>query len=159
MERQVVEEVSGVGVEFPSCSDDLHFGLYMGRKSVRDLDTIGRREERQDLLDRVSRTIKEGAAERGLPLAEHKQECLILRNKIGRRGRHGMTEKVKWLGVILDEDLDFGQHWEYRINRARNLLEGLDGVGSSKWGMSPLSWRQAYTGMVGSVAAWGIEVG
>ena len=25
--------------------------------------------------------------------------------------------------------------------------------------MSPLSWRQAYTGMIRSVASWGIEVG
>ena len=51
-----------------------------------------------------------------------------------------MAEKVKWLGVLLDEDLDFGQHWEYRIGKARSLLGALDGVGSSKWGMSPLSW-------------------
>ena len=61
--------------------------------------------------------------------------------------------------MILDEDLDFGPHWEYRIGKARSLLGALEGVGSSKWGMSPLSWRQAYTGMVRSVASWGIEVG
>ena len=103
--------------------------------------------------------MKEVAAERGLPLAEDKEERLVLRNRNGRRGRQGVAEKVKWLGVILDEDLDFGPHWEYRISKARSLLGALDGVGSSKWGMSPLSWRQAYTGMVRSVASWGIEVG
>ena len=66
---------------------------------------------------------------------------------------------MKWLGVILDEDLDFAQYWEYRIRKARSLLGAFDGVGSSKWGMSPLNWRQAYTGMIRSVAAWGIQVG
>ena len=96
-----------------------------------------------DLLDRVLRTLKQVAREGGLPLAEHKEEDLILRERAGRRGRRGVAEKVKWLGVILDEDLDFGQHWEYRIRKARSLLGALDGMGSSKCGMSPLSWRQA----------------
>ena len=66
---------------------------------------------------------------------------------------------MKWLEVILDEELDFGAHWKARIAKAHNLLGALDGVGTCKWGMSPLSWRQAYTGMIGSVASWGIEVG
>ena len=66
---------------------------------------------------------------------------------------------MKWLGVILDEDLDFGPHWETRILKACSLLGALDGVGSSKWGMSPLSWQQAYMGMICSIASWGVEVG
>ena len=103
--------------------------------------------------------LKKVAAEHGLPLAEDKEERLVLRSRAGRRGRRGVSEEVKWLGMILDEDLDFGQHWDYRIGKARSLLGALDGVGSSKWGMSPLSWRQAYTGMVRSVASWVIEVG
>ena len=52
----------------------------------------------------------------------------------------------------MDEDLDFGQHWAYWIRKARSLIGALDGVGSSKWGMSLLSWRQAYTGMIRSVS-------
>ena len=159
MERRVVEEVWGVGVEFPSYIYDLHCGLYVGRRGVGDLDAIERRERMGDLLDRVSKTLKEVAGKRGLPLAEDKEERLILRDKTGRRGRRGVAEKVKWLGVILDEDLDFGQHWEYRIRKARSLLGALDGVGYSKWGMSLLSWRQAYTGMIRSDSAWEIEVG
>lgn len=43
-----------------------------------------------------------------------------------------MAEKVKWLGVILDDELDVGQHWEYWMYKARSMLEALDGVGSSK---------------------------
>ena len=58
------------------------------------------------------RTFKEVAVERGLPLTKDKEESLILREKAGRRERRGVAEKVKWLGVILDTDLDFGQHWE-----------------------------------------------
>ena len=85
-----------------------------------------------DFLDRVSRTLKEVVGEWGLPLAEDKEEHLILRDRAGRRGRRWMAEKVKGLGVILDEDLDFGQHWEYRIRKARSLHRPLDGVGLSK---------------------------
>ena len=159
MKRRIKEEVPGVSVEFPSYVDDLHCGLYDGGRMARELGAIDRRKRMEELLDRVSAVLKEVAAERGLPLAEHKEERLVLRNRNGRRGRRGIAEKVKWLGVILDEDLDFGPHWEYRIGKARSLLGALDGVGSSKWGMSPLSWRRAYTGMVRSVASWGIEVG
>ena len=159
MERRVVEKVPGVGVEFPSYVDDLYCGLYVRGRGVGDFNAIERRERMGDLLDRVSKTLKEVAGERSLPLAEDKEERLILRDRTGLRGRRGVAEKVTWLGVILDEDLDFGQHWEYRIWKARSLLGALDGVGSSKWGMTPLSWRQAYTGMIRSVEVWGIEVG
>lgn len=54
-----------------------------------------------------------------------------------------MVEKEKSLGVILDDKLDFSQYWEYRIQKARSLVGAWDGVGSSKWGMSPLSCRKA----------------
>ena len=46
----------------------------------------------------------------------------------------GVAEKVKLLCVILDDELEFGQHWEYQIQKARSLLRALDGVGSSRWG-------------------------
>ena len=159
MEQRIQEVVPGVGVEFPSYVDDLHCGLYDVRASSRRLDEVERREEMGDLVDRVTVVLKEVAAERGLPLAKDKEERLILRGGGGRRGKRGVCEKVKWLGVILYEDLDFGRHWETRIAKARNLLGALDGVGTSRWGMSPLSWRQAYTGMIRSVACWGVEIG
>ena len=117
------------------------------------------RERMEDLVDRVSVVLKEVATDRGLPLAEDKEEQLILRSGGGCRGKRGDCEKVKWLSVILNEDLDFGPHWETQITKARNLLGALDRVGPSRWGMSPPSWRQAYTGMIHSVASWGVEVG
>ena len=112
-----------------------------------------------DLVVLVSKVLKEVAGERGLPLAEDKEERVILQGGDGRRGRRGDCEKVKWLGVILDEDLDFVAHWESRIANARKLLSALDGVGTAREGMSPLSWQQAYMGMIRAVASWGVEVG
>lgn len=110
IERQIKEEVPGVGVEFPSYVDDLPFGLYDDRRATRGLEEVERRECMQDLVTRVSNVLKEVAEELRLPLAEDKEERLILRSKGDRRGGRGEVEKVKWLGVILDEDLDFGPH-------------------------------------------------
>ena len=81
MERRIKEEVLGVSVEFPSYVDDLHCGLYDEGRMARELGTIDRRERMEELLDRVSAVLKEVAAECGLPLAEDKQERLVLRNK------------------------------------------------------------------------------
>ena len=159
LEWRIREEVPGVGVEFTSYVDDLHCRLYDMQTSVRRLEVVQRWEGMGDLVDWVSVVLKEVAAERGLPLAEDKEERLILWGGNGRRGKRGVGKKVKWLGVILDEDLDFGPHWTTRTAKARNLLGALDRVGTSRWGMSPLSWRQAYTGMIRSVASWGMEVG
>ena len=86
MERRIVEEVPGVGVEFCSYVDDLHCGLYVRQRGVGGLDAIGQKERMEDLLDRVSRTIKEVAGERDLHLAEDQEERLILRDKTGAGG-------------------------------------------------------------------------
>ena len=154
-----MEELPGLRIEFPSYVDDLHCGLYdegVGRRGEGELD---RRESMGEWLDRASVVIKEVGAEFRLPLAEDKEEMLVLRDKRGRRGRRWTVEKVKWLGVLLDDELGFGPHWEYRIGKARKLLGAIDGVGNSAWGMSPLSWRQAYMGMIRAVTAWGVEIG
>ena len=63
------------------------------------------------------------------------------------------------MGVLLDKETDLGPHWEHRIGKAWKLLEAIDGVGNSAWVMSPLSWRQAYMGMIRAVASWGVEIG
>src|SRR4029077_2185487 len=128
----------------------------LGRTSV---DEVGRREHMNDLLDRASVTVKEVASEWGLPLVAGKEEGMVLRDVRGRRGRRGAVEKVKWLGVILDNSLDFGPYWKHRIGKARSLLGAIGGLGTSRWGLSPVSWRLVYTGMVRAVAAWGVEIG
>ena len=158
MAHRVKEEVGRVEVQFPSYVDDLHCGLYdmqgAGEEEVK-------RERMLDLVVRAQRVVTEVAAEQGLSLAADKEESMVLRGGCGRKKnrRNGIAEKVKWLGVILDDRLDFKEHWRYRIGKARSLLGALGGVGNSKWGMSPVSWRVAYMGMVCPVASWGLEIG
>ena len=115
----------------------------------------------QDLVARVQRVVTEVAAERRLPLAADKTESMVLRGGCGRKKRRkkGLVEKVKWLGVILDDHLDFKEHWRNRIGKARSILGALGSVGNSRWGMAPVSWRAAYMGMVRAVASWGVEIG
>ena len=158
MERRVKEEVGRVEVQFPSYVDDLHCGLY-DMRGAEEEET--KRERMQDLVIRVQRVVAEVAAEQELPLAGDKEESMVLRGGYGRKKnrKNGIAEKVRWLGVILDDRLDFKEHWRHRIGKARSLLGALGGVGNSKWGMSPVSWRAAYSGMVRAVASWGVEIG
>lgn len=102
--------------------------------------------------------LKEVAVDRGLPLVEDKEKRLINRNSWGKRGLQGMAEKVKWLGVILNQDLDFRPHLKYRIPKARGLLRARDGVGSNRLQICPLSWRQVYARMIKSEASWALKV-
>ena len=136
MERRLMEELPNLRIEFPSYVDDLHCGLYDEGACVRGGRELDRRESMGEWLDRASVVIKEVGAEFRLPLAEEKEERLILREKRGRRGRRGTAEKVKWLGVLLDDELDFGPHWEYRVGKARKLLGQLVG-GELKLGYEP----------------------
>ena len=158
IERRVREEVGRVDIQFPSYVDALHCGLYDGRVAGEE---EAKRERMQDLVARVQRVVTEVAAEQRLPLAADKEESMVLRGGCGgkKRRKNGLAEKVKWLGVILDDSLDFKEHWRHRIGKARSLLEALSCVGNSEWAMGPVSWRAAYTGMVRAVASWGVEIG
>ena len=158
MERRVKEEVGTVVVQFPSDVDDLHCGLYARRVAGEE---EAKSKRMQDLVARVQQVVTEVAAEQRLPLAADNEESMVLRGGCGRKKRrkNGLVEKVKWLRVILDDRLDFKEHWRHWIGKARSLLGALGGVGNSNWGMSPVSWRAAYTGMVRAVASWGVEIG
>ena len=102
----------------------------------------------------------EVAAEQRVPLAADKEESMVLRGGCGRkkRRRNGLAGKVNWLGVILDERLDFKEHWRHWIGKACSLPEALGGVANLTWGMSLVSWRAVYTGMVRAVASWDVEI-
>ena len=158
MELRVKGEVDRVDFQFPSYVDDLHCGQYDMRTTGVEED---KRERLQDLVARVQRVVTEVAVERRLPLAADKAESMVLKGGCGRKKRrkNGLAEKVKWLGVILNDCLNFKKHWRHRIGKAHSLLEALGGVRNSKWGMGPVSWRAAYTGMVRAVAIWGVESG
>ena len=138
MEHRVREEVVRVDVQFPSYGDDLHCGLYDKRATGEE---EAKRERMQDLVARVQRVVTEVAAEWRLPLAADNEESMVLRGGCGRKKRrkNGLAERVKWLGVILDDRLDFKEHWRHRIGKARLLLGALGGVGNARWGMGPVS--------------------
>ena len=81
----------------------------------------------QDLVTRVQRVVTEVVAEQTLPLAADKEESMVLRGGSGRKKRrkNGLTERVKWLGAIQDDRLDFKEHWRRRIGIARSFLGAL----------------------------------
>ena len=117
MERRVKEQVGRVEVQFPSYVDDLHCGLY-DRRGAGEEEV--KYEGMQDLIARVQRVVAEVVAEQRLPLAADKEKSMVHRGGGGRkkRRRYGLAEKVKWLGVILDDSLDFKEHWGHRIGKA-----------------------------------------
>ena len=130
MERRVQEELRRVDVQFPTYVDNLHCGLYDRRGAGKE---EVRRERMQDLVSRVQKVVAEVVAEQQLPLAADKEELLVLSGAGGsKKRRNGLTEKVKSLGVILDDCLDFKEHWRHRIGKARSLLRALGGVGNSR---------------------------
>ena len=92
-----------------------------------------------------------------LPLETDKEEVLHLRNN--RRKRNADRKYIKWLGVIFDDSLEFDLHWKSRIEKARQALGALSGVGRSQWGMCPGGWKKAYEGMIRSISTWGSELG
>ena len=108
----------------------------------------------------MDEVVGEVSKEWGMPTAPDKHERLVIRSSEGRKKRRGGEAKwVKWLGIILDEDLSFDDHWQKRIEKARSLLGALKEAGNSEWGLSPRGWRQVYTGMFRTVATWGAELG
>ena len=109
------------------------------------------------VIDQVDRIVNETAEEWDLPLERGKTERIIFRKK--RKEKRKDAKWVKWLGIIVDEDLLFDHHWKSRISKARKLLGTFSGVGSANWGISPNSSRQLYTGMIKMVALWGAELG
>ena len=120
MERRVREEV-GVEIELPSYVDDIHLGIYDTHKRgarIHHAQVDG--EGVRELLTRADKVVKEVAAERGLPLEPEKEEKLVLRKGGRRNKRNKEVERVKWLGVVLDEDLEFDLHWKGRIAKARD---------------------------------------
>ena len=70
-----------------------------------------------------------------------------------------VVEKVKWLGIIIDENLVFDHHLKSWVDKVRKLQGTLSGIGNSQWGISPGSWGQVYTGIVRVVALCGAELG
>ena len=143
MEEALRKAMPGLQIEVNSYVDDLAI-------SITDTDGTSNMEgmvkKGSEILCRIAETD-------GIPLEKAKEETIIF----GKKGRKGET--VKWLGVILDSELKFQEHLNTRVKRATQMLGNLRGLGNSAWGLTPMSWRQAYTGMIRTIALWGAEVG
>ena len=111
--------------------------------------------ETKETLKRIDLVVNRVDTNRNLPLEKEKHEEIVFNpggNGSGRKKKRTEVEKVKWLGIIIDENLEFAHHWKSRVEKARKLFGALCGIGNSQWGISPSSWVQLYTGMVRMVA-------
>ena len=87
--------------------DDIHIGVY-GKSH-------GEEEEYGGWIERVDEVMGEVSQEWGMPTASDKHERLVVRGGEGRKRKRNKEVKwVKWLGIILDEDLTFDTHWQRR---------------------------------------------
>ena len=60
------------------------------------------------VMDQVHRIVNEVAEEWDLPLEPEKTERIVFRKK--RKGKRKDAKWVKWLGIIVDEDLLFDHY-------------------------------------------------
>ena len=99
-------------------------------------------------LREVDMEINRVAAKWNLPLEKEKHEEIVFNpggRGSGRKNKRAETERVKWLGIIIDENLEFDHHWKSMIEKARQLQRALSGIGNSQWRISPGSGRQLNT--------------
>ena len=143
MEEKIRKAMPGLQIEVSSYVDDIAL-------SIIDTD---RSTDMARMVARGGEIIREVAEADGIPLERDKEEMIVF----GRKGKK--IERVKWLWIILDSRLQFQDHLESRVKSARQMLGNLRGLGNSSWWLTPLSWRQAYTGMIKTIALWGAEVG
>ena len=96
----------------------------------------------KEVLEGVDKIVGVIAQKWNLLLEKEKHEKIVYNQKgVGseRRKKRSEVEKVKWLGIIVDETLDFDHHWKSRIAKAKQLLGSLSSMGLSQWGISPTS--------------------
>ena len=113
LERKVLISM-GREVEVFSYVDDIHIGVY-GKSR-------GEEEEHGGWMGRMDEVMREVSKEWGMPMAPDKYEKLVMQEAEGRKRKRMKEVKwVKWLGIILDEDLSFDTHWQKWIEKARSL--------------------------------------
>ena len=122
LERKVSVSL-GRDMEVFSYIDDIYVGVY-GR-------SLQKGEQHGGWVERVDEVVVEVSKEWRMPTTQDTHERLVIRSDKGRKKRKGGEAKsVKSLGIILDEDLSFDNHWQKRVEKARNLLGALKGVGT-----------------------------
>ena len=124
MELTIAEELQ-LNIEIPSYVDDILICV---------LDKEGKMEMKKELKE-VDVVVNGVAAKWNLPLEKEKHEEIVFNpggRGSGRKKKRAETEKVKWLGIIIHENLKFDHQWKSRIEKARKLLGALSGFGNSQ---------------------------
>ena len=106
----------------------------------------------QPIVNKITATGKK----LGLSFNEEKTDVVMFTNK-----RTKLTEKVKvnkvpieyststkYLGITLDNKLNFNKHIDEKIKKCKNHLFALKSLIGKKWGPSPTLMKWAYTGIV-----------
>lgn len=100
----------GVAIKLPSYVGDKHLRMYNWRNQGRRLCRVEEDDnEIEELMVRANNVLNDIAEEQGLLLEEMKQERLIV--KVERKKKRGKERKwVKWLGIILHDELELDIH-------------------------------------------------
>ena len=143
MEKRIRRAMPGLEIEINNYVNDIALTFFDG-DGIMDM---GR------MVAKGGEIMREVAEADGIPLELEKEKTIVF----GRKGRK--AERVKWLGISLNTGLQFQGHIITRVKRARQMLGNLNSLGNSSWGMTPISWGQASTGMIRAIALWGAEAG
>ena len=101
-------------------------------KCALDKDGV---ENMKEVLKGVDKVVGLVAAKWDLPLEKEKHEEIVFNHGgvgSGKKKKRYKVEEVKWLGIIVDDTLDFDHHWKSRLAKARQVLGSLNSMGSSQ---------------------------
>ena len=98
------------------------------------IDTEGKMEMKKEIWG-IDIVVNQEAAKWNLPLKKEKHDEIVFNpggKGSGRKKNRAKTEIVKWLGIIIDEDLEVDHCWKSRIEKASKLFGALSGIGNSQ---------------------------
>ena len=122
--EQRIKSATNLDVELPSYVDYILASI-MDKRERKNMDQV---------MNQVDRVVNEVAEEWDIPLELEKIERIASRTK--RKGKRKNAKSVKWLGIIVHEDLLFDYHWKSWISKARKLRGALSSIGSTNWRIS-----------------------
>ena len=70
----------------------------------------------------------------------------------------GIQEEAKWVGIHFTHDLLWKTYCSKRLNQAEAAWACISRLGTPKGGLSPMAWRQVYTGSIWAIATYGWEL-
>lgn len=121
------------------------------------IDTIS------DIMKGALGMVEEWCREQGLTVNAGKSDnILFTRKRVGLRreplrlfgAEINMSMKVKYLGVTLDSKLNWNEHVEDKIQKAKRVLFQCRRVCGLKWGLNPETMKWIYTMMVRPVITY-----